>query len=71
MIKMVKTCGRCDYYGTNRKCTNEACKYYGKVANFSNVVWDCPNFKGELYPWNTEKAIPIGYRPSTFTKFND
>jgi len=34
-------------------------------------VWDCPHFDGELSEWNTEKAVPMGYRPSTFTKLGE
>lgn len=49
MKELCKTCGKCRFYGveTKGKCGNKNSKHY-KEFQFSNVVWRCPDFKGEL-----------------------
>lgn len=65
MIEMMTSCGRCAYYTEDHRCGNDESKEYGK-KQLSNVCWKCPYFEGELYPWDTERAVPMGERPSTF-----
>lgn len=65
MIEMLTSCGRCSYYTEDHRCGNPESDEFGR-KQFSNVCWKCPCFDGELYPWDDEKAVPMGDRPSTF-----
>ena len=57
MKELCKTCGKCKFYGTETKgkCGNKNSKYYQQF-HFSNVVWRCPDFKGELITCDFERS---------------
>ncbi|MCU7380492.1 hypothetical protein OBO34_19455 [Clostridiales Family XIII bacterium ASD5510] len=61
-IKGTQLCMNCEHCGERGKCKNPV----------ANQVWavnqrnGCDFFKGNLVHTDWDKAVPVGYRPSTF-----
>lgn len=59
--QLCKNCKSCDI-GNRGRCTNPKAKQRWAV----NQRNGCDFFEGELVQIDWSKAIPVGYRPSTF-----
>lgn len=63
-INGTQLCRNCVYCGEHGKCENTNAKQVWAV----NQRNGCDYFSGEFINVEWNKAIPMGYRPSTFSK---